>query len=623
MKGGFVMSKVNPFQIKTPESLTPEETISLFVDEYTDFPKITAQGHTFIMGPRGIGKSMIFRYLQPDCQCKKSQSIDSLEFLGLYIPLRNAGFTKIIELTRLERNASHILNEHIMVTYFMHKCFASLSNPELYSVSDNLNAESTTYFNRIFIPRLSVAEENTFAIDEGSTIPSVFKKMSNIMENFYLQAISYTKKLAFSKDIPIYNGPLYDYLDFVVPLISSLSTISCFPQKTIFLLIDDAHTLTSIQTQILNFWVSTRTSGEISLKISSQYNYKHFYTVTGATIDTPHDYSEIDMSTVYTGRAKSKYYERITEIIDKRLKNVGIIKSAKEFFPEDAEQEEAIKKIGEEYNKLFDEGKGRGNRRGDDALRYSRPDYIKNLLGTSKSGHSYSYAGFDQLVHLSSGIVRYFLEPAYKMYGEEISKLEGTDVAEISPSVQSSVIRDEANNFLFHDLQKYAYSETFSEETQMPEEIYPVEEIDKLSNLIQALGGLFHQVLISDRSERRVYSIAISDTISKDVDSILKLGIQLGYFHQSTIGRKDGKSGGRTKLYILNRRLAPIWTLDPTGFAGYLFVQNQLIEEAMREPFSLLRRLGSNQEQNNEYFQLSLFNIDPESQDLIVAGGDE
>ncbi|MEY8387935.1 hypothetical protein AALC17_11670 [Oscillospiraceae bacterium 38-13] len=83
--------------------------------------------------------------------------------------------------------------------------------------------------------------------------------------------------------------------------------------------------------------------------------------------------------------------------------------------------------------------------------------------------------------------------------------------------------------------------------------------------------------------------------------------------------RKDGKNGGRTKLYILSRRLSPVWTLDPTGFAGYLFVQNHLLEEAMMEPFSLLRRLGKTPLQESEY-QLSLFNTDDE-QAFTVEGG--
>ena len=616
------MNSPNPFQIKTPESLAPEEAVSLFVDVFTDYQKIKAQGHTFIMGPRGIGKSMIFRYLEPDCQCIKSKydkvKINELEFLGLYIPLRNAGFTKITELTRLERNAAHIINEHIMVTFFLQKVFASLANAELYDENLEWDRSARKYYTEEFLPRIPFTDRNQ--INDNAKVHEVFFKMASIMEHFYLEAIDYTKRLSFTKEVYPYNGPLYEYLDFVLPLMSHLSMVKCFPQQTIYFLIDDAHCLTTIQTQILNFWVSTRTSGIVSLKISSQYNYKHFYTITGATIDTPHDYSEIDMTFVYTGKAKPKYKERITKIIEKRLSNANIHKTAEEFFPPDEIQEKKIKEIEEMYLRKFDEGKGRGNRRGDDALRYARPDFIKSLSGTAKSSGTYSYSGFEQLVHLSSGIVRYFLEPAYKMFAEAVSQANNHMVDHIPPSIQSQTIREEANNFLFHDLPRYALPED-NDDIQLAEgdEAYPKEDIDKLSNLIQARGGLFRQILLSDRSERRVFSIAISDSPSKEVERILALGIQLGYLHSSTIGRKDGKSGGRTKLYILNRRLSPIWTLDPTAFAGYLFVQNHLLEEAMIEPFTLLRRLGKEAPKESEY-QLSLFNIDDD--EFTVEGGE-
>lgn len=610
------MLHINPFQIKTPEKLPPDEAANLFVDVFTDYQKIKAQGHTFIMGPRGIGKSMIFRYLEPDCQCISTKTkINQLDFLGLYIPLKNASFTTITELLRLERNAAHILNEHIMVTFVLQKVFSSLSNENLYEENDEWNISAQQYYYSEYLPRLPVGN---YQDCHNKKIYDIFKIMAKQMDKFYSQAMQYTKRLAFTKEIYPYDGPLFDYLDFVVPLVSELSSIKCFPQKTIYFLIDDAHFLTSLQTQILNFWVSTRTSGEISLKISSQYNYKHYYTITGATIDTPHDYSEVDMTFVYTGSAKPKYKKRITEIITKRLLNIGIDRTAEEFFPCDKEQEKKINAIAESYRKRFDEGKGRGNKRGDDALRYSRPDYIKSLVGTAKSGSTYSYSGFEQLVHLSSGIVRAFLESAYKMYAEEMSR-SGEDcqvILSISDSVQNEIVREDANQFLF-DLQRYSKGIDGNLENQV--DTYPKEDIDKLSNLIQALGGLFKQILLSERSERRVFSIAISDVPSLEVERILNLGIQLGYFHSSTIGRKDGKSGGRTKLYILNRRLSPIWTLDPTAFAGYLFVQNALLETAMVEPFSLLRRLGKDAP-NEESYQLTLFD-DFEDQPFYVEEG--
>ena len=607
------MPQINPFQIKTPEKLSPDEVASLFVDVFTDYQKIKAQGHTFILGPRGIGKSMIFRYLEPDCQCVSlGVKVDQLEFLGLYIPLKNASFTTSTELMRLEHNAAHILNEHIMATYTLQKVFSNLANAQLYKDNEEWDLAARQFYCNEYLPRLP---RGKYADCSSARIYEVFQTMAEQMDSFYGQAMQYTRKLAFTKDVYPYEGALFDYLDFVVPLISKLPTIKCFPQGTIYFLIDDAHCLTALQTQILNFWVSTRTSGEISLKISSQYNYKHFYTITGAPIDTPHDYSEVDMTYIYTGRAKPKYKKRLTEIIEKRLLKIGINCSAEEFFPCNLEQEKKIMVLAENYKKQFDEGKGRGNKRSDDAVRYARPDYIKSLAGTAKNGPTYSYSGFDQLVHLSSGIIRTFLEYAYKMYAEEMSHIEDEqEIVAISDSVQNAIVREDAGQFLF-ELQRYSKGSD-----SIPCDTYPKEDIDKLSNLIQALGGLFRQVLLSNRSERRVFSIAISDVPSDEVNHVLDLGIQLGYFHSSTIGRKDGKSGGRTKLYILNRRLSPIWTLDPTAFAGYLFVQSRLLDAAMSDPFSLLRRLGKEMPVEDAY-QLTLFE-DQEEQIYSVEEGE-
>ena len=78
----------NPFQITTPEDLTAEEMVKLFVDVFSDFQKVIDPGHVFLMGPRGVGKSMMFRYLQPDCQSLKNNcDITKLPFLGMLLLL--------------------------------------------------------------------------------------------------------------------------------------------------------------------------------------------------------------------------------------------------------------------------------------------------------------------------------------------------------------------------------------------------------------------------------------------------------------------------------------------------------------------------------------------------------
>lgn len=617
-------SKINPFQIKTPEKLNPTEAVNLFVDVFTDYQKIKTEGHTFILGPRGIGKSMMFRYLEPDCQCISANGdISKIDFLGLYIPLRNASFTTITELRRLENNASQIINEHIMSVYFLQMVYKTLSNPSLYGENfDTWSREAIDYYNAVCNEVFYAKKPNDC---KGFKTFEVFKKLTKMMESYYRQAISYTRKLAFTKETFPYEDSLFDYLGVVIPAIALLQEISCFNGKKVFFLVDDAHCLTNLQTYILNYWVSTRTSGDVSLKISTQYDYKNYYTITGATIDAPHDYSEIDMLRVYTSRVKKTYVQRITEIVEKRLRIAGIKQSPDAFFPPDTDQEDKIKAIADAYKKRFDKGEGRGNKRNDDALRYARPDYIKSLMGISKNSYTYSYSGFDQLIHLSSGIARLFLESAYKMYAEELSKNEDHEISMISPTTQNVVIRDDANQFLFKELPKYARKSN-QDDDQGNEMAYPEEDIQRLSNLINGLGGLFRGILVSNRSERRVFSIAISDSPSPEVKRILQLGVQLGYFHKSTIGKKDSISGGRTSLYILNRRLAPIWTLDPTSFAGYLFIQSRLLEDAMNDPDALLRRLRKTFEEEdkvqNGYIQLSLFPQNDE--DLYtVETGDE
>lgn len=599
----------NPFRITTPEDLSATDTVNLFVDVFTDFSQITDPGHVILKGPRGVGKSMMFRYLQPDCQClKMSKKIDELPFIGIYIPLKNTNFS-LTELRRLEKkHASSILNEHLMISHIIIRVLDNLISSNGFDEKYRYN-ELKDYYENSFLPILCLPNETI--VEEDSL--SLLKKMLFQIRKVYNETILYVKRCSFSNDIIPYTGLLYDYIDYLVPLLESLSKAISNNNATFYLLLDDAHFLSETQTRILNTWVATRTSKKVSLKISTQYNYKTYYTTNGATVDTPHDYTEIDIATVYTEgqkTAKATYYRRISDIVTKRMELYDINTPLASFFPPDEKQENRIKEIEAEYLRQYDMGNGHGYNRTDDARRYARPDFIRSLAGHSKSSSTYSYAGFDQLVNISSGIVRYFLQQAHTMYAKA-QALSGEDkVYSISPDIQSSVVRDEANRFLFNELE--------SLEQEGHEEAYPKEDIKRLSNLIQGLGGLFRKVLLSNRSERRVFSVAISDKPSEDVLRILEIGIQLGYFHRSTIGRKESGSIGRTRLYVLNRRLAPIWNLDPNGFAGYLFVKNQVLQSAIEAPFKTVK--NTEVEDNNDYVQLSLFDM---SQAVSVGGAEE
>ena len=597
------MSKDNPFKITTPEDLTADETVKLFVDVFTDFYQITDPGHVLMKGPRGTGESMMLRYLEPDCQClKHSVSISQLPFIAVYIPLKNTNFS-LAELKRFNnKHASAVLNEHLMITHCLLKVFTNIK--KCIGTDDIPREGIIKFYNNSFIPILGLNSENVLEISKTDEIFDIIIKQLN---DVYRQIMNYIKKSAFVSEILVYDGLLYDYNDYFVPVIEALISAISKNSATMYLLLDDAHFLSDIQTKILNSWVSSRSSRKVSLKISTQYNYKSYYTINGATIDTPHDYTELDIATIYTEgnrTVKSTYYRRISDIVKKRLELFGIYKNVEDFFPVDVEQEKQIKTIEEAYVKRYDSGNGVGYNRTDDARRYARPDYIKSLGGTSKSSYTYSYAGFDQLVNISSGVVRYFLQQAHTMYAQQQALLkEGEHVEFISDSIQNKVVREMANNALFNELESYT--------AEGHELAYPKEDIHKLSNLIQGLGVLFRKNLLSDKSERRVFSIAISDSPSEEVEKIFEIGVQLGYFHKSTIGRKNAGSIGRVRLYVLNRRLAPIWTLDPNGFAGYLFLKNKVLEDAIRNPVSTAKYFDEKYLDKDDCNQLSFFNEDP------------
>lgn len=572
----------NPFDVQTPENLSTEEMLSLFVSENTDYWQLEKAGHTFLTGPRGAGKSMFFRYMEPDCQCKsKNVSLSELDYYAAYIPVKETEL-KITELIRLKeaRHATIVLNEHLLITHIASKIFVSLSERSSLKEQGENAREFAKYFDCCLGPLLTRSGWTGYMPDNigEQEIHGQFEDVVQLFDAIFSELNSYIRKLSFQPKIIPYDGALFGYSDFLVPLVKGLQKLSFMPDAPLFLLIDDADNLNEAQAMILNSWVARRTTGFLSLKVSAQEGeYKTYISASGQRIEAPHDYSKFNISDKYTSKSDN-FKKRLREIIERRLDLCKIKASPEDFFPENAEQEEKIKAIGDDIKAKW-ETDGRGHRPGDDALRYARPEYIRTLGGQSKSRSTYSYAGFSQLVHLSSGIIRHFLEAASLMYAEATSRAEVTPINQIPHSIQNDIVRQYSNDFLFSEFSEVEQAEGESDAD--------LDKPGKLKHLISALGGMFGAILSDEKlSEQRVFSIAFSNGPDSEVQEILNLGVKYGYLHRSTIGNKEGT--GRVPLYILTRRLAPTFGLDPTGFAGYKFVQNDAIKEAMYNPKKII-----------------------------------
>src|SRR5215212_3394653 len=144
------MSKVsNPFAVQTPEAISAEDVIFLFVDVFTEFYNVLKPGHTFLHGPRGSGKSMMFRYMQPDCQLLvKKVPLDSIEYLSVYVSVKSTNLS-LTDLARLENeHANMLINEHLMIVNIAAKTLHTLT--ELDDPEPTYLAEVRSFYTETF-----------------------------------------------------------------------------------------------------------------------------------------------------------------------------------------------------------------------------------------------------------------------------------------------------------------------------------------------------------------------------------------------------------------------------------------------------------------------------------------
>lgn len=595
----------NPFQVYSPEEMPAEQVTKLFVP-VAERLEIDGPVHVFVHGHRGCGKSMMLRVMAPDCQMlMEKKGLSDLPYLGIYATVKATGID-VTEYERLNNQyAGLVLAEHSLVSFLGAKTFQSLEQhcADYIQESDGL-IELKEYVSKQIFKRLASAGADVGLwveqLDQSDSVKETFQTAAMAMDDVYGICSDYLKRGSFQTEYRPYNGPILGYRDFLFPILNSLSKLSFMPQgKPIYFLVDDADNLNLLQTRVLNSWVSFRTGNSISFKISTQLNYKTWLTTSKQRIEAPHDFREVHVSSIHTGatNASSNYPRWVSDVVRKRLKDHGIDVEPEVFFPADEAQETRIKEFGEQLKKDWQD-KPRGFRPGDDAYRYARVDYIKSLGGVTKQQSKYKYAGFDQLVHISSGIIRYFLDAATEMYADQeianefraAKEGEGKNVLSIDSTIQDAVIRSAADQLMFGHLDKL---EQEAMNDGLPEEAY---EFSKLRNLIRGLGGIFQSILFSDRSERRVFSIALSDDPPEEIMRIIRLGVRYGYFYEASIGSKEGR--WRTRRYIMTRRLASHFKLDPMGFSGYLFVTSELLGLAINSPSKAINsfkgnRLGS------------------------------
>ncbi|MDB5278433.1 MAG: hypothetical protein JWR61_3388 [Ferruginibacter sp.] len=545
----------NPFEYEAAVNFATDELIEYFVEDHNYSRFIQSGRNIFIVGERGCGKSMTLLYNSYQKQFRKAAK-DKVAFdyskLGIYIPCTNAlFFKKEYELINNPFKVS-VLSEH----FFVLAIAFELSNV-LSTISDICSEEEEQVIRQDLDYILNIKLPSEFSVFKG--LVKYFQKLNSETQN----------QINNSEDS--FSDRCVSFYSLIIPLVRIIKSIDKLDHTHFLLLIDDAHDLNSHQIRALNSWIAYRDHSDFSFKVAVAKVRKHTYvTATGSSILEGHDFLKIDMEKPFQNKF-SDFGLWAKDIIERRLEKYGVGKiEATTFFPTNPsvdqdliKYKEIVKKKAEAIYTDLNDPK-RQKKIDDYVYKYHRAEYFRNRPAKANLPH---YAGWETVVHLSTGVVRNLLYPCYWMYDKEYSTLldelkedkENIKVKHIRPSYQDEVIKeksqelwDRIKNDLFNNIQDCSTKQGI-----------------QIKSLFDNLVLLFKERLSSEVSEPRaiMFSISAMDKLNsaqaKELEDLLRISkeAQILYDRESTA--KD--AGERETYYVPNRLLFPIRGLDVVG----------------------------------------------------------
>ena len=528
---------LNPFRVESPEKLTPLELVDLFVEQYTHLETVKQRKHTIVWGSRGSGKSMLLRYLEPQPQACLHHGIDKFlaapeSFVAVYCPCKEGQINKT-DLGLLNPSAALTLTEHMLnlqISDLLFNCLRTQFPDDFFSLDQKRSFASVvaSLFDKGSIAS-SVARANSMANFDASPLEwfqSICQSENRLISTF-LRACS------FQQQGVSYEGGTSGYHDYLLPLMRAAQNF-LGTTKPIYVLLDDANRLAKAQQSIVNTWIANRDHSLVCFKVSAERDgYKTMLTRDGGLIEHPHDYSEVDVDELYT-RSKSDYYKKVQLIAERRLSLSSVpTKSITDFLPSDPYEDSLLEKFksraAEEWARIGEPG-----RKKDYVYRYASARLFQHLRASKQVK---SYAGFENMVHISSGVVRDFLEPCYLMFDSQVSRMDqGASIAAITVAVQNEVIRRYSEELLLSKIDEVR--------KDLPSEQWSV--LNSLRVLLESLGRLFYDRLHDlEAREARLFSFTIRDQLPQELSDILRLGRPIPVFPASYIQLKGRRRKGK------------------------------------------------------------------------------
>ena len=325
------------------------------------------------------------------------------------------------------------------------------------------------------------------------------------------------------------------------------------PSSTVYFLLDEFENLLDFQKLVINSLLKASEVGHYSVKMSTKKaTLTTSMTLEGQEIEEPHDFSLVDVDyNISDAQERRNYKALLTTICSRILSHEGFSETTIDNLLQPPLVWDGIKRqdVDEEITKVL----------GDRSLTAEDHHRLGNAavyrLLHQKRGSRKQFAGFDDLVTLSSGIIRLFLELAGLSYHFAVQ--DGIDVKGGKP-----IGRDHQTSAAYA-LSNY-YLSTIRQNVAT---IGP-----QIQQLVIDLGDIFRAKLLKHNSEPEASRLAVHDphrleeAASKSARTMLAEAISHSIFQNpSTRGgmRPKHLSDIQPQEYILNRVYSPSLAISP------------------------------------------------------------
>jgi serine/threonine protein kinase len=375
---------------------------TLYSKKFPGYDDLLEKTNTILTGPRGCGKSTIFRNLSLKTQLLAGKQRGQNEFLGIYYNCNDLYYAFPYSIPNLGDFARKVITHYFNLA-ILEEILDTLAvwaeKEPIFSVSvyDRLSGFLRGWFKSYEQPPTGVSifrhllsqiikkkEEFRSQIDENGVS---FSPQSPLPQDFLQKLCSLLQD-----SVPKLKGvPFYFFLDdYSVPRVSKevQATLNCF--------------------------ILTR-SPELYFKISTESIVSiYLHDATGKTLDKNREYDVIDLGDYFLFASDEKESDFLSEVINSRLK------AAKEF---DWETKEIIEILGTSKYASYNE-----------------------LARAIQDGKSVEYSGWKTVVDLCSGDVANILRLVRNMF-TAVAESDG-DKRLISSATQDKIIRESGNDFL-------------------------------------------------------------------------------------------------------------------------------------------------------------------------------